>query len=100
MKLTRTKKIVLAVVALLFVGLAGVAVYVTNIDWNQHKDKIARQFYNSTGKTISFDGKLSFEILPTPYLNAADAKIYNDEGMPQMPKFIMMKLKRENHCWK
>ncbi len=85
MKLTRTKKIVLAVVALLFVGLAGVAVYVTNIDWNQHKDKIARQFYNSTGKTISFDGKLSFEILPTPYLNAADAKIYNDEAKAGKP---------------
>ena len=79
------KKFILSVFVLLLVGLAGAAIYVTNIDWNQHKDKIAEQFYNSTGKTISFDGRLSFKIFPTPYLNAADAKIYNTNDKTQKP---------------
>ena len=79
------KKIVLGLVSLLLVGLAGVALYVTNIDWNQHKDKIAEQFYNSTGKVVSFDGKLSFRIFPTPYLNAAEAKVYNDKSKRGKP---------------
>ena len=72
------KKVVWGLVFLIFAGLAGAAVYVTNIDWNQHKDKIAEQFYNSTGKVISFDGRVSFKIFPTPYLSAVNAKVYND----------------------
>ena len=77
MRLT-VKKVVWGLVFLIFAGLAGAAVYVTNIDWNQHKDKIAEQFYNSTGKVISFDGRVSFKIFPTPYLSAVNAKVYND----------------------
>lgn len=73
------KKVILGFVFLIFAGLAGAAVYVTNIDWNQHKDKIAEQFYNSTGKIISFDGRVSFKIFPTPYLSAVNAKVYNDD---------------------
>lgn len=79
------KKVVLGMVLLLLAGVVGAAVYVTNIDWNQHKDKIAEQFYNSTGKRISFDGKLSFRVFPSPYLNAADAKVYNSEDKSQKP---------------
>ena len=79
------KKIVLGIIVLLLLALAGAAFYVTNIDWNQHKDKIAEQFYNSTGKTISFDGRVSFKIFPSPYLNAVDAKIYNDDNKNGKP---------------
>lgn len=79
------KKIVLGVIVLLFLAVAGAAFYVSNIDWNQHKDKIAEQFYNLTGKTISFDGRVSFKIFPSPYLNAVDAKIYNDDQKTGKP---------------
>ena len=79
------KKIVWGIVFLLMAGMVGAIVYVTNIDWNQHKDKIAEQFYNSTGKRVNFDGKLSFKIFPSPYLNAADAKVYNTEDRSKKP---------------
>ena len=79
------KKVILGFVVLLLVGLTGAAVYVMNIDWNQHKDKIAEQFYNSTGKIISFDGRLGFKIFPSPYLNALDAKIYNTDNKNKKP---------------
>ncbi len=73
------KKVVWGFVVLMLLAVAGAYFYVTTIDWNQHKDKIAEQFYQITGKTISFDGRVSFQIFPTPYLNAANAKIYNPD---------------------
>ena len=79
------KKIVFGIVVLLLLVVGGAYVYVVNIDWNQHKDKIAGQFYNLTGKTIRFDGKLSFKIFPSPYLNAVDAKIYNGTDINAKP---------------
>ena len=81
------KKVVLGLIVLVLLAAAGAAFYITNIDWNQHKDKIAEQFYQLTGKTVSFDGRLSFKIFPSPYLNAVDAKIYNESeagGKPLM----------------
>lgn len=81
------KKVVLGILVLVLLAVGAAAVYITTIDWNQHKDKIAEQFYQLTGKTVRFDGRLSFKIFPSPYLNAADAKIYNDKdsgGEPLM----------------
>ena len=79
------KKIVLGLIVLVLLAAGGAAFYVTTIDWNQHKDKIAEQFYQLTGKTISFDGRLSFKIFPSPYLNAVNAKIYNESDTNDKP---------------
>lgn len=62
---------------IIFGGGAGVFYYISNIDWNEHKDKIAAQFSELTGKRIEFDGEVHFSILPSPYLLAEDIKIYN-----------------------
>ncbi len=81
------KKFILGLVVFLVLAAGGFVLYVTNIDWNQHKDKIAEQVYNLTGKSVDFEGRLSFEILPSPYLNASNAKIYNSQdknGTPLM----------------
>ena len=73
------KKVVLGIIILLLLAVGGAYVYVVSIDWNQHKDKIAEQFYNLTGKRISFDGQVSFKVFPSPYLNAVNATVYNDD---------------------
>ena len=46
------KKVVLGIIILLLLVVGGAYIYVVNIDWNQHKNKIAEQFYNLTGKKI------------------------------------------------
>ena len=50
------KKIWLILGAVIIVALGGVSVYISTIDWNQHKDKIAEQFNDITGKKVVFDG--------------------------------------------
>ena len=79
------KKVVLGIFLFVLLAIVGGAAYVSTIDWNQHKDKIAEQFYNSTGKTVSFDGKVSFRIFPSPYLNAAEVKVGNTQDKNEMP---------------
>lgn len=71
------KKLWLSIAAVIVLIIGGLFVYAATIDWNQHKDKIAEQFALVTGKMIVFDGPVSFSLLPTPYLNAENVKIYN-----------------------
>ena len=67
--------------------LSAIAVvgYVASIDWNQHKDKIAEKFFEVTGKKIVFDGPISMSLLPSPYLNASNVKIYNEGESSDKP---------------
>ena len=74
------KKLLLVLFGLLIVAVAGASVYVSTIDWNQHKNIIAQQFSAATGKKIVFEGPVSFKLLPTPYLNASNVKIWNPNG--------------------
>ena len=65
---------------LLFIVLAAFGAgyyYISNIDWNQHKDKIAAEFSNITGKRIVFDGPVHLTLMPSPSLQAEDIKIFN-----------------------
>lgn len=74
------KKILLIVVLILVLAVGGVYAYISMIDWNQHKDKIAEQFSEITGKRVVFEGPVSFTIFPSPYLSAGNIKVYNQEG--------------------
>ncbi|MCQ2741192.1 MAG: AsmA family protein, partial [Alphaproteobacteria bacterium] len=79
------KKFILSLVLFLVLGCGVAFWYVMNIDWNQHKDKIAEQFYNITGKEIVFDGRVGFKIFPSPYLKASNAKVYNSADKTKAP---------------
>ena len=79
------RKIVWGIVILLVLAIAGAALYIMTIDWNQHKERISKQFYDLTGKHISFDGRVSFEVFPTPYLKAINAKVYNSDEVGEKP---------------
>ena len=81
----KVKKVVFGIFIAVVLAAAGAFFYVTNIDWNEHKDKIAQQFYNMTGKEIVFEGRLNFKVFPSPYLNAVHAKIYNSDNHDEKP---------------
>ena len=49
------KKVLLIVVSTLVVLVAGLWIYVANIDWNRHKDKISAQLLALTGKKVVFE---------------------------------------------
>ncbi len=74
------KKVLLIVVSTLVVLVAGLWIYVANIDWNRHKDKISAQLLALTGKKVVFEGPVEMSILPSPYLTASDVKVYNESG--------------------
>ncbi len=67
-------------VAVLVLSAAGIWIYVANIDWNKHKDKISAQLFELTGKKVVFSGPVGLSILPSPTLTASDVKIYNENG--------------------
>ncbi len=72
-----TKILVITFLLIIF-GAAGFGYYyISNIDWNEHKDKIAEQFSDITGKRIVFDGPVSLTVFPSANLRAEDIKIYN-----------------------
>ena len=57
--------------------LAGVSLYVSMIDWNQHKEKLTEQLMEITGKKIVFAGPVSMSIFPSPSLNATNVHVYS-----------------------
>lgn len=71
------KKTIIIIVAALVLVVGGFFLYVSNIDWNANKDRIASQFANVTGKDVVFDGSVGFKIFPSPYLSAKNIKIYD-----------------------
>lgn len=83
-------KILLISLLLIILGAGGFGYYyISNIDWNEHKDKIAGQFSEITGKRIVFDGAVNLTLFPSPNLRAEDVKIYNpgedlDEPLAQI----------------
>lgn len=74
------RKILLIAVSVLILAAAGFWIYVMNIDWNQHKDKISAQISSLTGKRVVFDGPVELSFLPSPYLIASNVKVYNVSG--------------------
>lgn len=79
------KKILLVIIALLILAAGAFFLYVSMIDWNSHKDRIATQFSNVTGKEVVFDGPVSFKVFPSPYLSAQNIKIYNKNARNEAP---------------
>lgn len=74
------KKLLIIIFGLVVLAMIGLTIYVATIDWNKHKNVIAEQFNLSTGKKIVFEGPISFQILPKPYLKATNVKIMNVSG--------------------
>ncbi len=74
------KKLFISLIVIAVLAVGGVSAYISTIDWNKHKGKIAEQLENITGKKVVFGGNVSLSVFPTPYLTAKDIKIYNKSG--------------------
>lgn len=74
------KKIILSIILAVVVVLGALVIHISMIDWNSHKDRIATQFANVTGKRVEFYGPVEFKIFPSPYLRAIDVKIFGDRA--------------------
>lgn len=84
------KKLIIGLMVVFALILGGVSAYVSTIDWNKHKDKIAQQFENVTGKKIVFEGNVSLSVFPSPYLTAKNIKIYNQNAQPGTPPLAVI----------
>lgn len=89
------KKVILLVLGLIIAGAAGAAFYISSIDWNEHKDKLAEQFYEMTGKKIVFGGPVSLKFMPYPSLTAQNVKILNPQDAQAKPLVEVKKLVAE-----
>ncbi len=76
-KVSVLKIVIFTILFLLFATIGVGYYYISNIDWNQHKDKIAAEFSNITGKRIIFEGPVHLTLFPSPSLQAENIKIYN-----------------------
>lgn len=89
------KKVILLVLGLIVAGAAGAVIYISSIDWNEHKDKLAAQFYEMTGRKIAFGGPVSLKFMPYPSLTAENVKILNPQDMQAKPLVEVKKLVAE-----
>jgi len=71
------KKIILIFLVLFILVIGGLTVYVSAIDWNEHKEKIAEKFSELTGEKIEFTGPVNVSLLPVPTLKAQNVNIIN-----------------------
>ncbi|MBP5398996.1 MAG: AsmA family protein [Alphaproteobacteria bacterium] len=86
------KKIFLSLLLVIILAVAGVTIYINLMDWNEHKAVIAKQFSETTGKKINFNGAVSFKLLPTPSLEASNVDIYDVDEKNQ--KILLAKISK------
>jgi len=66
--LNKNQKIGAAVVAVLFVLVVGLVVYLKSIDFNEYKPQIQQAVQEATGRTLNIDGQLQLSISLHPAL--------------------------------
>jgi uncharacterized protein involved in outer membrane biogenesis len=75
-----TKKILIAVGALLVLAVAALLVVPSFIDWNGYKAQIESEARKQTGRDLSIDGDISLALLPAPKLSVKGVRFANAEG--------------------
>ena len=79
------KKLIYALLAVLFVLVAAVLLLPSLIDWNAYKDQLARQVEQATGRDITVDGPVSLSLLPSPAFSAQQVTLANIDGASAQP---------------
>ncbi len=74
------KKALLIIGGLFLFVIAAALVIPGIIDWNQYKDQVRSTVHSLTGRDIQIGGNLSFRLIPSPQLSAADVRLANPEG--------------------
>ena len=71
------KKILLGLFLVIILVFGGLTYYVSTLDWNTYKSKIADKFLEITGKEIDFAGSLNVSLFPEPHIIADNVSVYN-----------------------
>ncbi|MBR3675606.1 MAG: AsmA family protein [Alphaproteobacteria bacterium] len=74
------KKIILISLAVVILAVAGTCFYVSIIDWNQHKERIASQISAAIGEKVELTGDLKVSLFPHPKMSAKSVNIINPQN--------------------
>lgn len=75
-----TKKILIAVGALLVLAVAALLIVPSFINWNGYKAQIESEARKQTGRDLRIDGDISLALLPAPKLSVKGVRFANAEG--------------------
>ena len=83
------KKIILISLGVIILLAAGFGTYVSMIDWNKHKERLARQISDVIGKKVEFTGNLEVSYFPHPVISAQSVNVINpqtNDTIAQIPQ--------------
>lgn len=74
------KKIILISLGVVVLLIAGALLYISVIDWNQHKERISSQLSASLGEKIEISGNLKVSLFPHPIMSAKSVNMINPQN--------------------
>ncbi|WP_429224201.1 AsmA family protein [Inquilinus ginsengisoli] len=74
------KKLAFGLLILLVLLVAAVLVVPGQLDWTPYRARIAQEIGGLTGRAVTIDGPVSFEMLPMPRLTAGDVRVASVPG--------------------
>lgn len=74
------KKIILISLGIVILAIAGACLYVSVIDWNEHKERIASQISSAIGEKVELSGDLKVSLFPHPKMSAKSVNIINPQN--------------------
>ncbi|MBE6463089.1 MAG: AsmA family protein [Alphaproteobacteria bacterium] len=77
------KKIVIGILCFLILAVTGVGIYIYTLNWNNHKDVVAKRFSQITGLKAVIDGNLKVDLLPKPKFTANSVRFIDRN--PRLP---------------
>ena len=89
------KKLLIGIIGLVVVLVAAVLIGPSFVDWNAYKAEVATQAKAATGRTLTIDGDISLQILPSPALVVNDVSLANIDGAstPQMVRLKSLQVR-------
>ena len=85
------KKIILISLGIIILAAAGLGTYVSMIDWNKHKDRLAKQISEVIGKKVEFSGNLQLSYFPHPVISAQAVNVINPQTGETLAKISQLK---------
>ena len=73
------KKIILILLGAVVLLIGGASLYISLLDWNEHKGRISMQFSSVVGENIEFGGDLKVSLFPHPKMSAKSVSIVNPQ---------------------
>lgn len=86
------KRVLIALIAIIFLALAGLLIAPSFIDWSRYKDDIRTQIETATGYEVLIDGSVGAGFFPSPYARVENLTISQKAPAGQNPLLKLEKL--------